>query len=1267
MQQDHRLLQFMMKLNDRFATVRGNILMQQPLPTLSNAFRVFSQEERHQEFSQSTSQNETLAFMVDGRKGFHKQGNFQKQPGFKGNSNSKGGSYFCTNCKMSGHTVDRYFKLHGYPPNFKNSKDKLQQLPLNQNDHALLADKLCLTAEKSDKGGWLIDSGAIDHICSDLSLFHNYKSVEGTKEYITIPDGRQIPIVHTGSVTVHPGLVLHNVLHIPQFQFNLLSVQRICKDLNSTVVFNGNTCFLQDHLLKESPILLGKFQGGLYSTSVVHDAEVLSKSSFLSFKDDIRLWHLRLGHVPFTRMKHISGLSNVKDSTSNFICQICPLARQARNSFSHSEIKSTVPFELVHIDVWGPYKVKSYSGCNQFLTIVDDYSRFTWVHMLKNRTDCVKVFKDFIAHVATQYSAKIVKVKSDNAPELCQGLMKELFLQQGIFHQTTCSYTPQQNGVVERKHRHLLETGRALFFQSKIPEKYWSENILCAAYILNRIPLQSIHNDTPYYRLTGNVPDLSHFRVFVSLCFASTISKHRTKFEPRAIACVFLGYAVSQKGYKVFDFSRDTVFVSRDLVFHETHFPFYSQSLPTDYPATIYLPSVTSFYDSDDTINFPSTPSSDPQSVGSGVPNSVPSTTPTSVTTSNSFSVLQDLSTDESLNVTTELPVIRKSTRIHKTPSYLSSYKCNTVVCSTHWCNLVKTPSIQPACTIKEPLSYKEAANNPVWIAAMQKELEALHTNNTWDLVPLPANKKPIGSKWVFKVKLKSDGSLERCKARLVAKGYNQKHGIDYQETFSPVVKMSTVRILLALAASRNWELHQLDVNNAFLHGTLKEVVYMQVPDGVPNPHNLVCLLRKSIYGLKQASREWHAKLVEELICQGFMQSKNDYSLFIKRQGSVMCIAAVYVDDVILTGDDLQAIHSLKQHLDSKFGIKDLGDLHFFLGIEVTRTASGIVLSQQKFANELLLESGFDNSSHTITPLPVHLKLSLTDGDLIDQPNLYRSLIGYLTNTRPDLSYTVQVLSQFMHSPRFPHLVALKHTLRYLAGTVTQGILLQASDRLTLQAFSDVDWASCIDTRRSVTGYILLFGNSPVTWKSKKQNTVSRSSAEVEYRAMASAAAEVTWVVRLLSELGVNALKPVVLHCDNQSALHIAQNPVFHERTKHIELDCHFNRDKVLEGLLQLTYLPTRSQIADVFTKVSPSVLFNSLLSKLGVSPSPALRGMLEYTLILSLAQQWIQHTQTSSKGNATSALDARGLFCSILAAAGQGKVFDKGLRQGVV
>lgn len=230
--------------------------------------------------------------------------------------------------------------------------------------------------------------------------------------------------------------------------------------------------------------------------------------------------------------------------------------------------------------------------------------------------------------------------------------------------------------------------------------------------------------------------------------------------------------------------------------------------------------------------------------------------------------------------------------------------------------------------------------------------------------------------------------------------------------------------------------------------------------------------------------------------------------------------------------------------------------------------------------------------------------------------------LNFLTNTRPDLSYTVQHLSQFLQKPRVPHIEALMHTLRYVGSTVGQGIILKASDQLTLQAYSDSDWGACVDTRRSVSGYIMLLGNSPISWKSKKQATVSKSSSEAEYRAMASAASEITWLVRLLEELGISGLKPITLHCDNQSSIHIAKNPVQHERTKHIEIDVHFTRDKVLEGLLHLAYIPTESQIADIFTKILPSAQFNTLLSKLGMTPSqPSLRGDVEYTAPESVNQ----------------------------------------------
>ena len=287
--------------------------------------------------------------------------------------------------------------------------------------------------------------------------------------------------------------------------------------------------------------------------------------------------------------------------------------------------------------------------------------------------------------------------------------------------------------------------------------------------------------------------------------------------------------------------------------------------------------------------------------------------------------------------------------------------------------------------------------------------------------------------------------------------------------------------------------------------------------------------------------------------------------------------------------------------------------LHYFLGIEATYVEGGIILFQKKFATELFKDTGFLHFKGTSTPLPLHLKLTTECGTLLSDPSYYRMIVGklnYLTNTRPDLAYAAQTLSQFMQSPRTSHLQALEHVLKYIKGTVSQGLLIQGSNQVVLQAYSDSDWAACSTTRRSITGYVMMLGKSAASWKSKKQSVVSKSSAESEYRAMSQAASEVTWLVRLLDELQIKNLTPVTLYCDNQSALHIAKNPTFHERTKHIEIDCHFTRDKVLEGLLQLSYLPTTHQLADVFTKILPSTQHWFLLHKLRLfSPHSSLRG----------------------------------------------------------
>lgn len=305
---------------------------------------------------------------------------------------------------------------------------------------------------------------------------------------------------------------------------------------------------------------------------------------------------------------------------------------------------------------------------------------------------------------------------------------------------------------------------------------------------------------------------------------------------------------------------------------------------------------------------------------------------------------------------------------------------------------------------------------------------------------------------------------------------------------------------------------------------------------------------------------------------KSFHQSKNDYSLFIRTDDSKCATAAVYVDDIILTGDNVEVIHHLKHHLDVTLSIKDLGKLSFFLGIEVGYLPNGIILTQKKFTKELLADAGLTSFKSVVTPLPLHLKLTAEDGDLYTDPTFYRCMVGklnFLTHTRPDLSYTIQCLSQFLQNPRVQHYQALLHTLHYVASTAGQGIMLYASDQLSLKAYFDSDCGARTDFRRSITGYVMLLDNFPVSWKSKKQGTISKSSSKAEYRAMSSAASEITWLVRLLEELGLTNLKPISLHCDNKNSIHIAKNPVHHERTKHIEIDVHFTRDKVLEALLQ--------------------------------------------------------------------------------------------------
>ncbi|WVZ82885.1 hypothetical protein U9M48_030093 [Paspalum notatum var. saurae] len=465
--------------------------------------------------------------------------------------------------------------------------------------------------------------------------------------------------------------------------------------------------------------------------------------------------------------------------------------------------------------------------------------------------------------------------------------------------------------------------------------------------------------------------------------------------------------------------------------------------------------------------------------------------------------------------------------------------------------------------------------------------------------------KKVVSCKWVFSAKQNPEGKVERYKARLVARGYSQTYGIDYDETFASVAKMSTVRMLISCAANFGWPLHQWDVKNAFLHGNLQEEVYMEIPPGFSKPDvaGKVCRLRKSLYGLKQSPRAWFDRFRRALCGMSYKQCNGDHTVFYRHSRRRIVILAVYVDDIIITGDDEAEINRLKEDLSKVFEVKDLGQLKYFLGIEIARSTKGIFLSQRKYVLDLLSETGMLGCRPAPTPIDPNHKLCATSGDPMNKESyqrLVRRLI-YLCHTRPDISYAVSVVSRYMHDPWSGHLDAAYRILRYLKNGPGKGLVFKSHGHLNVEGYCDADWASCLDDRRSTSGYCVFVGGNLISWRSKKQPVVSRSSAEAEYRAMSLAISEMMWVKNLLSELYVLRKGPLKLWCDNKSAINIANNPVQHDRTKHVEIDRFFIKEKLDSGVLELRHVNSSNQVADCLTKGLGVKECNETCNKMGM------------------------------------------------------------------
>ncbi|GJW86918.1 putative RNA-directed DNA polymerase [Tanacetum coccineum] len=1073
-----KLMQFLMGLNDSYMQIRGSILSRETLPGVRSAYATISSEESHRvvvdSIVGSSQRNQASAFMsnVPNSQNFQRSNqNFNAGPSRPNNMNNnrQGGGFGLNNNRPSGEKFGQNVKKQSVS-NY-NSVGKSSSSGFT--DEQMVTFISLIKDNKVVKNVQANMAGANQHMTYTDKELDNVLNIFHLKIKVGYPNGTDAYISKIGNLRLSNGLTLYDVMLIPEYCVTLISVHKLVKKNKVIVSFDENRCyFLNQDLNLKNVLGIGEQCEGLY---------------YYNDKDPV--------------LNVLKDSLNIDKKDNTVCCEICQRAKQTREPFPLSDHKSKSLGDLVHLDLWGPYKVTSSEGFRFFLTVVDDYTRAVWVYLIKSKDEVPYFIIVFYNLIENQFKRKIKVFRSDNGTEFVNQSVTKLCSDKGIIHQTSCVYTPQQNGIAERKHRHLLNVARSLMFQGGIPLKMWTECILTATYLINRLPSSVLNGKSPYEMIYKKCPTLSHLRVFGCLCFA-TIVNNNDKFSSRSEKCVMIGYSNFKKGYRLYSLDKHQFIFSRDVKFFENIFPFKDSEVGKNDSTNVFQDvNHINFFD----IEYPEIPNDD-ERVANDLNKGKSDSSSSSVSGSNIniADFLVDYENDADSN--DDLVATQNEEVKYGLEKYVGYSKLN----FENFCFVTQLNKT------REPKTYFEASKHSHRTDAMNQEMDALLRNDTWELVDLPEGRKAIGSKWIYKIKFRSSGEIDRYKARLVAHGFRQKERINYEETLSPVVKMVTVRCLLNIVVSMSWPVFQLDVNNAFLYSDLE--------------------------------RQWNAKLTFTLIENGFSQSKFDYSLYTKFDKGVFLALLVYVDDIII-----------------------IGKLKYYLGIEVIDTDKGICLNQRKYVLDLLSEYGMFACKPAKTPLMTKLVISneaSDKGHLLENIIDYQKLIGkfiYLTNTRPNISYVVHYLSQFIHSHLTSRLKIAFKILRYLKSCTGLEVHITKTSGMFLTAYFDADWAKCFVTRKSITGYCVFLNNSFVSWKSKKQYTLSKSSTEAEYRALTSVTTEVIWILKFLKDLQIDNLLPVLLHCDNNSAIKIAANPVFHERTKNLEIDLHFVREKVLK------------------------------------------------------------------------------------------------------
>lgn len=1057
-----------------------------------------------------------------------------------GNQNKK--DVVCYKCKKPGHFKSRC----------PNSDNDVRQ---NKTSNVFSAVFISGSFNKSD---WYVDSGASVHLTANEKWMKN-RANDVNMHKIMAANQTEIPVLCSGEVDLTTvvgknffDITVKNVVCAPELTTNLLSVSRLIEQGNF-VEFNSDQCKIYNK--HRELVATADLINGVYKLNIDRRGDFLG---LVTASD----WHRRLGHLnakDLIKMKNgaVEGMVcedfNINISKQN--CVVCNEGKQTRQPFPHGSSRASKPLEIVHADLCGPMEVMSLGGAKYFLILEDDYTRMGFVYFLKTKDETSNKFQEFQKMAENQQETKIKTVRTDNGKEFCCVSFDSLLKKHGIIHQLTNSYTPEQNGLAERLNRTVVEKARCLLFDGKLDKRFWAEAVNSAVYLRNRSVSSSLGNKTPYELWTGKIPNISHLRIIGSKVMVHIPKVKRTKWDKKAKEMILVGYSNTTKGYRLYDPEANDVVISRDVTIMEN-------IDDAEKEIKNHEEIITSVGDDEENEKSDTVSKEDLHDASKDI-----------ITSEKETDVKKPVTPkDEEKNIRRSQRQIKPNTRFDDYELYFSAGTSD---------------------QLEDPTTVEEARSRPdaeEWKRAMDEELQAFEDNNAWELVDLPESASVVQCKWVFKRKVNSEGKVQH-RARLVARGFTQKPGVDYDETFSPVVRHSTLRLLMALSVELDLNITHLDVKTAFLNGILQEDIFLQQPEGLNlyNDKRKVLKLKRAMYGLKQSSRVWNQRVNDVLSCLGYNRSNLEPCLFTKhKENGLVTMIALYVDDFYIFSNDTNETEFLKSKLSSEFEVKDLGMAKNCLGMEIKhdRVNGVLALSQENYIDQLLKRFNMTDCKTVKTPIETKLDfLNETENKTDDVP--YQALIGSLMYlsvlTRPDISFSVSYLSQYNNSYTDKHWACAKRILRYLKETKNYVLKFKKGD-LELRGYVDADWANCSLDRKSYTGFIFKLCGSVISWQSAKQKTVALSSTEAEYMALSEACREAIYLRNLLYEL-ISYNKCITLFNDNQSALNLSVDASNHKRSKHIDVRHHYIREAVSNKVVKTLYLQTDEMPADIMTK----------------------------------------------------------------------------------